>query len=234
MSADAARVIAELRAAGYRSVQLQWSSAWFQGYGYEGQAKLACRPATVAQWVYDNLHTPSSGAAYCATGHSNGAAQIGYALAQYGLADYANAVLFDGGPNWSRVDEACLHTDANYQSLWASLGERDVIDRAYNFFPAGTGICAVQDASQRWRFEEASLALGNWQYVYPQTKVGFLFGEFDTTTTAAQGHFFYDLLVARGTPLVSIDTTPGAGHFNASTPAGANRIRDFFLAECHP
>jgi len=55
------RVVSELRAAGFRTVVLWWTSAlgwsksatgWHVGHG-----RLACRPATAARWVIDNLHT---------------------------------------------------------------------------------------------------------------------------------------------------------------------------------
>jgi len=58
---DAKRVLGELRAAGFRTVQLQWARGWLVGANeaLEGQARLACKPATVARWVYDTLNDQS-------------------------------------------------------------------------------------------------------------------------------------------------------------------------------
>jgi hypothetical protein len=224
----------ELRAAGFRTVQIRWGANWFGGafQQLEGQAKLACRPASVARWVHDNLAANPSGTAFCASGNSNGASQLSYALAQYGLADLFSAVELDGGPNWSRLDYACLQDDPTYQSLWFPLSERNIADWSFGYPYAGTGPCATQDIASRDKFQEASIAYGAWKYYYPKTMVWFLFGELDNTTTAAHGKFFHQYLEQKGTPLLQMDIISGTDHIVAETPNGANAIRDVLINEC--
>src|SRR5262249_54011923 len=66
------RILADLSAAGFRTVQLQWIDPWlFASSGKEeGHVRLACRPATVARWVHDHLHQSPPSTAFCATGNS--------------------------------------------------------------------------------------------------------------------------------------------------------------------
>ena len=47
--------------AGFQSVQLQWIDSWMFALprDEEGMDRRMCRPATVAQWVHDNLHAQS-------------------------------------------------------------------------------------------------------------------------------------------------------------------------------
>src|SRR5919109_5349445 len=55
---DATRVLGELRRAGFRTVQIRWLRAWLDGAAgaREGVGRLACRPATVARWIFDHLN----------------------------------------------------------------------------------------------------------------------------------------------------------------------------------
>jgi hypothetical protein len=236
LSALAPGVLSDLQAAGFRTVQLAWNVNWFlaaQGR-VEGQGRLACRPASVARWVYDNLHAHSPDTAFCAVGHSNGASQVAYMIAQYGLSSILSAVELDGGPNWARIDEACLRDDPAYQALWFALSNRQNADWAFGFPNDGSGPCARQDPSFRAAFQEASLAFGSWQYVYPRTMVQFLFGDQDTGPAATHGMFFYDWISQAGSPLVRMDVVANSGHTTVATVQGANMIRDTLLNECSP
>jgi len=231
---DAPRVLGELQAAGFRTVQLGWSSTWYLGASFllEGEAKLACRPASVARWVYDNLYTPDAGTAFCGAGDSNGASQIAYALTQYGLADLFAAVELDGGPNWARIDIGCLRTDPTNSALWYSLNARSNTDWGFGYPSDGSGPCAAQRWVYTSQFQAASLAYGGWPYVYPKTMMHFLFGQQDITSTAGHGRYYHDLLVRSGSPLVQLDVVPNTPHTVVSTTTGANAIRDVLLNEC--
>jgi hypothetical protein len=232
---EAARILGELQAANYRTVELKWASNWWSGAQgkLEGHARLACRPATVARWVYDNLNEQSPKTAFCAAGNSNGASQLSYTMAQYGLADIFSAVELDGGPNWARLDQACFHDDPAYQSLWYDKTERQNTDMAFGYPQNDGGPCAIQDVNFRGQFEEASLAFGNWLYIYPKTMVWFLFGELDQTITKAHGLYFYNQLLKSGSPLVNMDVITDTDHIVSDTAQGANKIRDIFINECH-
>jgi hypothetical protein len=230
------RVMEELRESGFRTVQLSWSQNWFQGaWGrLEGQARLACRPATVAYWVYTHLHDQGGQEAFGVWGHSNGASEVAYMLAQYGLADITSAALLVGGPNWARIDLACIQDDPTYEALWYNQVERQITDLAFGFPEDGSGPCARQDTSFRAQMQEASIAFGDWEYVYAETMVGFQFGELDDSHTATNGKYFHDYLLGRGTPLLQMQIIPGAPHSTFDTAQGADAIRDFFVRECIP
>jgi hypothetical protein len=232
---EAPRVLTELRAAGFRTVQLKWVQSWWNASpaSYEGQAHLACRPASVAQWVHDNLYDPEPGTAFCATGHSDGASQIAYGITEYGLADLYAIAILDGGPGWTRLDLACIPDDPTYQSLWLTPSGRSIIDWGFGFFNSD-GPCSHQDVTFRDGFQEASIAAVNYDYVYPTTTLAFLIGEFDTTTTALQARVYHDRLVQAGSPFVTLDIIPGGAHGACDTTQGADLLRDTFIADCHP
>ena len=236
LSSEAPRVLMELQASGFRTVQLKWLTNWFLAPSgkVEGQALLACRPASAARWVYDHIHVQSPDTAFCAAGDSNGASQIAYMLAQYGLAGILSAVEMDGGPNWARIDTGCLWNDSALQALWFDQSTRNNADWAFGFPDNGSGPCGLQTASYRSTFQSASLALGNWQYVYPKTLVHFLFGDQDATSTAGQGMYYYDWLQQQGTPLLQLDFVPNTPHTVVSTTQGADMLRDALLDGCQP
>lgn len=230
-----ANIITDLRSAGYRTVQLKWQSNWFQSeLGHmDGIGNLACRPATVAQWVYENLHQKIDELPYCATGHSNGASQVGYMISQYGLAHLFSSVVFESGPNWSRIDTACLHNDPANQLLYGDQGERNTIDWGFGFNNDGSGACAKMDTSFTSNFQEASLGYGDWTYYYPKTMISFVFGGADTSSTAAHGMYFHDSLVDYHTPLIGETVVPGAPHFVTEIDEGALAMENTILNECH-
>jgi hypothetical protein len=231
---DAQRVLGELRAAGFRTVQLAWQQGWLLGAAgaLEGQAALACRPATVAAWAYQNLHMGGATRAFCATGNSGGAGQTSYMLTDYGLASLLDAAVPSGGPPFGRIDLGCLQEGPD-PTIWYDPGAAATIDRGYGFLVPGSGPCALHDTAFRALFEQNSLALPpGRQWVYPTTFVWFMFGALDTTSAVAQGVAYHDKLVAEGQVLLDLSVIPGTPHGVPSTAAGANAIRDALLAEC--
>lgn len=245
---DAARVLAELRTAGFRTVQLSWPTGWLNGAAeqLEGHARLACRPATVARWVLDTLHapppaTPRAGnptpapvtLPFCSTGNSGGSAQISYMLTDYGLAEELAAVIPTGGPPMGRIDLGCLQTDRAQAALWYPPSSAGTIDRGFGYDARGDGPCLGQSEAARPLLEAASLAFGSDRdYVYPRTMVWFVNGENDLSNAVPQGLSFYERLLAEGSPLVRRSIAPGTPHATPSTRAGAEMIRDILLAEC--
>jgi hypothetical protein len=229
------QILANLRQDGYRTVEIKWKSSWWDSTGpatMEGFAKLACRPATVINWIYQNLHTEGVQAPYCAVGHSNGASQVGFSLAQYGQSDLIQAALFESGPNWSRVDQGCLHDDPAYSALFLPLQGRQTSDLSFGFPADGTGPCAVQDTSARPDFEDASLALGDWLYNFRRTSLAFIMGGMDTTYTAQEGLVFHNKVIEEGSPNVTLETVAGAPHFVTDITAGAVQLEQTLRAVC--
>ena len=213
-------------------MQIVWRANWFDAARGEvaRQDRLACRPATVARWVYDNLRTPDT--PFCGAGHSNGASQFAYMLSRYGLADLFSLVLLESGPNWARLDRGCLWNDPRARPLWMHHTERADVDWAFGVFEGRVGPCAQQRAELRAAFEQASLELGGWEFFYPHTLVWFVFGGLDMTPTAAQGRLFHDRLEQALTPFLRTDTVADAFHFTTDTPEAEELIRDIFLDEC--
>lgn len=230
------RVVSELRAAGFRTVVFQWLTAfgWSKaatGY-FEGHGRLACRSATAARWVYDNLHVQTPTTAYCAVGHSGGASQVGYMLAQYGLSDIISAAVLTGGPAHSRLDLGCLKYDPANQTAWfGDFGTAGLIDEGFGY-TADLGPCTTSNWSFRKKFQAASITFGDWQYNYPRTMVWFLLGAQDTTASLGQYAFYHQRLLAEDSPLVRYNVVPNTGHGVQQTPEGANMIRDAMLNEC--
>src|SRR5258708_14930462 len=74
--------VAAFAQGGYRVVQVRWTSDW-EKTQTAGILAAACRPATVMQWIWDNIHKADKTSAYCAVGHSGGSGVISYALAHY-------------------------------------------------------------------------------------------------------------------------------------------------------
>ena len=113
----------------YNTVQISFGApfdngaqpnGWLQGPG--GVRRLACRYATVADWVYNNpqkINSTSSGtnsAPMCATGNREGAGAVGYAAFEYGLAGKATTgpspefamIEPTSGPLMTRLDVGCV------------------------------------------------------------------------------------------------------------------------------
>jgi hypothetical protein len=225
-------IVAELRANGFRTVQVKWRRGWFiaeQGQD-EDFGKLACKPASVIRWVRDNLHTNTTNA-FCATGHSNGASALAYAMTQYQLGGLFSLAVLEGGPNWARLDYSCV-LDADHADLFGKQGERNTIDWGFGYPNDGTGICAQQTQAEIERFQNASLAYDQGSFVFPNTLVAFVIGENDATTTAHHGEYFYNWLVDAGTPLLTYETVPGADHFTTGVQAGADVMQNKLLNEC--
>lgn len=226
-------ILTELHAQGFRTIQIKWKRGWF--LAEEGQlediTKLACKPATVARWIYDNIHQQGETQPFCAAGHSNGASQLAYALTKYGLANVLDLFVAEGGPNWSRVDHSCIE-DVEHAELYGDNGERKTIDLGFGFPGNGSGSCSQGDTTAVSLFQKGSLVFGNWQYYYPTTKVAFIIGSDDTTSTADHAMYYYNTLQQAGTPYLSIEVISGAPHAVTGTEAGMDAIQNTLLDEC--
>src|SRR5207302_3344624 len=95
---DGSTTVGDVLNAGYNTVQGSFGAPFDQGStprgwltGPGGVRRLACRYATVADWVYNHPAIINPGvsvansAPMCATGNSGGSAAIAYAVYEYGL-----------------------------------------------------------------------------------------------------------------------------------------------------
>ena len=204
-SGQGGAILERAEASGFQTVQIQWEDSWLLASpGQEsGHVELACRPATVAKWVYDSVASDDSGQAFCATGHSGGAAQISYMLSHYGLETILDGVVPTGGPPMARMDLSCAASSPDNEGVAFPGWARKIIDGGFGFLPEGdlssfstwqqeegSGPCARGDSSHAERFRSASVASGEGDYVYPNTMVAFVFEGIDNTNAVAQGTFY--------------------------------------------
>jgi hypothetical protein len=144
-------VVNGLLTAGYTTAQVSFGApfntnapnGWLSGPG--GVRRLACRYATLAQWIQSNIHA-STTIPLCATGNSGGAGAIGYALTEYGLDSIFTMVESTSGPPMSRLDQACVQPSACQSTAFTcnpgdqpenihmcySNSESQIIDPAYS------------------------------------------------------------------------------------------------------
>src|SRR5262249_18362237 len=93
-------------AAGLQNVHVSWHTDWELTLT-AGIKAAGCRPATVTQWIFDNIHNGSRTNAFCGEGFSGGSGQLGYSLAPYGMADGYDYVTELAGPPFARIDLGC-------------------------------------------------------------------------------------------------------------------------------
>ena len=81
---------------GLTSVEVAWDPPGI--LGADRSRTLACRYATVARWIYQNLYQTGPGNVFIAQGNSGGASQIAFGLVHYGLDDFIDLANLGGGP----------------------------------------------------------------------------------------------------------------------------------------
>jgi hypothetical protein len=163
--ANGYQTVENVFSANYNTVQISFGApfdngaqpnGWLQGPG--GVRRLACRYATVADWVYNNpqkINSNSSAtnsAPMCATGNYEGAGAIAYAAFEYGLGGKATTgpsqefamIEPTSGPLMTRLDVGCVcnnqvnapkkgpcTTDTAPAPMCYSQSEAQSIDTAY-------------------------------------------------------------------------------------------------------
>jgi hypothetical protein len=92
----------------FKLVEIKYGRYWNDGPegGEPGQGRLACGPATHADWLI-NKPEIVPGPRVCATGQSGGANQIAYMLTHYGMADRFDGIVLTSGPLYSDLPWAC-------------------------------------------------------------------------------------------------------------------------------
>lgn len=238
--------------AGYTTVQISFGSpfnsnpgtenGWLQGPG--GVRRLACRYATVANWVYQNIHNANTSAPFCATGNSGGSGAIGYAVSQYGLGSIFTMIEPTSGPVMTRLDLGCSPTGSfNYTGQNACTGAptdmsysigngsddgtAGIIDTAYQSVgattptPCSDGVNGITTANtlrfESDSIEDAPLKSPPLPIPNPPTTVKVLFGGQDTSNAIPQGETWWSAVGPKPTQAC----VPNAPHAIPADPTGA-------------
>jgi hypothetical protein len=226
-----------LRADGFVVVQLRWVDPWLASAPGEdaGPGHLACRPATVFKWVYDNQFLPLGLPAtsvgrcgFCISGNSAGASQVAYAVSFYGLASILDAVIPTSGPVHAAVAKGCLQNPTE-QAYWYDAAYRSTIDSSYGF-PSGQGPCATQDATFLPRWTAESTDTGANDLFYPTTRVALIVGGQDPSYAPAHARDFAAALALAGSPYVTLQTVSSMPHRIQSSADGLSALHDALLA----
>jgi len=213
-----------LLTSGYNTVQVSFGApfdngtqpnGWLTGTG--GVRRVACRYATVADWVFNNPTvinpnnvSATTSAPMCATGNSGGSAAIAYAAYEYGLSANSELAMVEltSGPVMTRVDQGCSPCSAsvtgpvcagstNVATMCYEAADAAVIDEAYTTNisanpPAGPCTDALNgnpqaDASALFLSDSILYAPGEAPVGLPNTIVNQLFGDEDTSNAVPEG-----------------------------------------------
>lgn len=227
--------LTQLLADGFRVVQLRWASNWLvSSPGNDaGTARLACRPATAFNWIYQVHFRPlgiarsSNGrCGFCITGNSGGATQVSFSLSHYGLDEVLDAVVPTGGPPHAALAKACLRKPGE-EGFWYSEDTRAFLDRGFGFFD-GSGPCVRNDAAFTDRWNAESIATGGSDYFHPRTRVHFIRGAEDPGQQAPS-EFYAARLLAGGSPWVTVQIAPNTPHGVLGTAEGRSAVRAALL-----
>ena len=256
---NGSNVVQSIQLAGYNTVQVSFGApfsssqpnGWLQGPG--GVRRVACRYATVADWVYHNPSainpgvTASNSSPMCATGNSGGSAAIAYAIYEYGLNTEFAMVEPTSGPVMSRIDQGCspcsssvtgpvcgannTHADLCYESADAAI-----IDEAYQSPGASTPTPCTNGLNGNPASNAAALFLsdsilfeGPNTVPIPHTAIKQLFGDSDTSNAVPEGMIWNGLI----SPIPALQCLSGVQHDIPSFQAGATQIVTDITSACH-
>lgn len=238
--------------AGYTTAQISFgapfdstpgtANGWLQGPG--GVRRLACRYATVANWIYQNIHNSNTSAPFCATGNSGGSGAIGYAVSEYGLATIFTMIEPTSGPVMTRLDLGCsppghhsytgetactnAPTDMSY-SVGAESGDgtAGIIDTAYQSAgattptPCSDGVNGITSLNTL-RFESDSIEFAPSKApplpIPAATTVKVLFGGQDTSNAVPQGETWWSAVGPTKPTQACVQNAP---HAIPADPTGA-------------
>ena len=210
----------------FTAVQISWNGTqgWLKGPG--GPRKLACRFATTAQWIYDNIHVGNLTKPYCATGNSGGASLVAYSLSHYGLNSIFDMVEPTSGPPMGRVDHGCIctqplmNTTCNLVlSECYAVNATNAIDWTYNNTWCSQAQ-ATNDTAHQGTFYNDSVASLDANYAYPTTDVHVLFGALDNSSAPPQGLQWTNSITTQKSTLC-VNNSP---HDIFTTTQGQNQI----------
>lgn len=256
---DGSNVVQSIQLAGYNTVQVSFGApftstqpnGWLQGPG--GVRRVACRYATVADWVYHNPTTINHGVSVsnsspmCATGNSGGSAAIAYAIYEYGLNTEFAMVEPTSGPVMSRIDQGCSPCSSSVEGPVCSGGnnqpqlcyqsaDASVIDEAYQATGSSTPTPCTNALNGNPASNASALFLSDSiLYNGPQTvpiahtSIKQLFGDTDTSNAVAEGMIWNEEI----SPIPPLQCLASVQHDIPSFATGAQQIINDITSACH-
>jgi len=239
--------LVDLRARGFWTIQVEWLDSWLVSPPGEdaGSAHTACRPATVTQWIHDNIYLPlgldpgPGQCGFCITGNSGGSSQVAYSTSFFGQDRILDAVIPTSGPTHAAEAKGCMRTLGEEHYYYES-GETMNIDRSSGFETGGP--CASHDATHVSRWNAESVDTGANDLFYPRTRVVIILGADDCSDAPAHASDYEKQLVASGTPYLDMPVITAMGHKLQDSASGLDSLRNAILdipiedlgAPCYP
>lgn len=250
--------------AGYNTVQISFGAPFDQGStprgwltGPGGVRRLACRYATVADWVYHNPTiinpnvTASNSAPMCATGNSGGSAALTYAAYEYGLSSELAMIEPTSGPVMSRIDQGCQPCSSSVQgnvcpgsnnnpNLCYESADAAIIDEAYQAPGATTPTPCTDalkgnpgtDASSQF-LSDSILYSGSQPVAMPNTVFKMLLADDDTSNAVPEATLFEGVAVpSSSSPSPLFQCLPGVQHDIPSFLSGAQQVASDIIQYC--
>lgn len=215
---------------GFELVQVAWGgNGWVAAPAGEplGQEVLAGRPATVIQWVHDNMYSPSVGSSgighcgFCITGNSAGASQVAYVVSSYGLDTIADAMIPTSGPPMAALEKGCLQVPGYAYDP----GKAGLIDISYGFYAkTGPGPCTMADPAFTPEWVANSNETGGTSYNYPATRVHIIVGGRDQPLIINHANDYYQVLLAAQQPMLTWQEVPTMAHEITASQDGLNAL----------
>lgn len=195
--------------AGFQLVDIAWDHDWENLAPNAASTRVAaCRPATVARWIWSSplLHNSRRDIGFCGQGHSAGSAALAYSLAWYGLGSFFDNVMLTAGPVFSHIDCGCdtgipgghcgmqqLCPELPLATMQASLGY-PVVARSWIDANEGTSTCGTNNSGTnpgdpKWD-QDSILTPGGAVLDYPKTAVSAWYCTSGINNSPAEGSFF--------------------------------------------
>jgi hypothetical protein len=266
---DGETTVSNILTSGYTTVQVSFGApfdngtqpnGWLTGPG--GVRRVACRYATVADWVYNNPSiinpnnvSATNSAPMCATGNSGGSAAIAYAIYEYGMGSEFAMVELTSGPVMTRVDQGCspcsssvtgpiCPNSTNVATMCYESADAAIVDEAYTSNtsanpPPGPCTDAIAgnpetDASELFLSDSILYAPNEAPVSLPNTIVNQLFGDEDTSNAVPEGMVWEESFApSSSSPNPRFACLANVQHDIPSFSTGAVQIASDVINLCH-
>lgn len=236
---DGDETVDELQAAGLEVYRASWPDTWNTlDAAPFGLDQAACTASTLIDYLHTEVFLPlelpedDGVCGFCIGGNSGGATQVAYAISHYGQDDILDAAVMSSGPILAALAQGCLNTDPEFK---ISTNIRHFADLAYGFSDGVSGPCVQRDPAMEPTWRADSILDGGDDYVHPTTRVVFLIGGLDNGSAPGNADAYADRLIAAGSPSVTEQLFPNAGHgiteFLSDPQARAAFIEAFTVPE---